>query len=70
VLPASSGPDDFTWTVEGVGDTSAVVLLKAGGKPSKVTLDGAAVDDVKYADGLLWVRFKNEARARQLTLRF
>jgi len=70
VLPLQTAADEFSWTVEGVANTPAVVLLKASGTPAKVTLDGAAVSDFRYADGLLWIRFDNEARPRQLTLKF
>lgn len=61
-VPGASGE----WTVEGVGGTPAVVLLRAP-LPTRVTLDGQAVD-FRHEDGLLWVRFANEPRPRVLRL--
>jgi hypothetical protein len=71
-LPAKAGADELILTVEGVGQTEAVVLLSAKKAPKSVTLDGAPVTAVEHSakDGLLWVRFPNEARPRTLTLKF
>lgn len=65
-----STTNNCTWTVEGVADTPAVVLFKLNQPPAKVLLDGAEVTDTHFADGLLWVKFPNEARPRELTLKY
>ena len=59
-------------TVEGVGNTPAIVLLHAPEPPREVTLAGQEVKDFEYsvAERLLWIRFPNEARPRELALRF
>jgi hypothetical protein len=63
-LPVVGQPG--AWTVEGVGDTPAVLLL--AGTAKEVTLDGEAVD-FESAEGLTWVRFPNEPRPRVLRVR-
>jgi hypothetical protein len=58
--------------VEGVARTPAVVLLRAPRAPRSVTLDGQAVQNIEYsaAAQLLWVRFANESKPRELAVRF
>ncbi len=58
------------WTVEGVGETPGVVLISSAKAPRTVRLDGKTLDSFTYddADGLITVRFPNEARARELSL--
>jgi hypothetical protein len=67
-MPAPAGRLEFT--VEGVGDTPAVVLLAAKHPPGAVTLAGQRVDAVEYskADGLVWLRFTNAASPRVLSV--
>lgn len=62
----------FTFTVEGVARTPAVVLIQTPTAPRSVTLQNQPVEQVRYsaADGLLWIRFANESRPRTLTLQF
>ncbi len=59
-----------SWTVEGVGDTQAIVLISTGESPTSITLDGAPVKDFTHSAGLLRIRFPNEPRPRVLTLEF
>jgi hypothetical protein len=58
--------------VEGVGETPCVLLLDSPRAPSAVTLDGKALQSFEYSapDHLLWIKFENEARPRELTLKF
>jgi hypothetical protein len=47
-----------------------VVLVRAPGKPRDVTLAGQPLTSFVYSakDGLLWLRFANEARMRELAV--
>jgi hypothetical protein len=58
--------------VEGVVNTPGVVLLRAADAPRFVTLAGRPLESVDYSpeDRLLWIRFTNEARPRELTIGF
>jgi hypothetical protein len=58
--------------VEGVADTPSVVLVRAAKSPQNVTLAGQPLKDYEYsaADRLLWIRFANEARPRELRIEF
>jgi len=59
-----------TWTVEGVGDTEATVLVACTKAPKRVTLNGQPLDTFEYdaADKLLRIHFGNEAFPRKLTI--
>jgi hypothetical protein len=71
-LPIKSPADSPTYWVEGAAQTPAIMLLHCAAAPRSVTLDGQPVADVKFSapDHLLWLRFPNEARPRQLAIRF
>ena len=71
-LPGKHTAHSFSLTVEGVTNTPAVVLLRVPDAPRSVTLAGQPLEDFKYAaEGrLLWVRFPNEARPRELAIEF
>ena len=58
--------------VEGVINTPAVVLLRASAAPRSVTLAGQPLENFQYdpEDRLLWLRFTNEAKARELAVEF
>ncbi len=62
----------LSYAVEGVAQTPAVMLLRAERPPTSITLDGQAVERFNFSkqDGLLWIRFTNEARPRSLTVNF
>ena len=62
----------MTWTVEGVGDTPALVLVASDKPPRTVELSSHVPVTHSYnlAEGLLYVRFTNEARPRELTIEF
>ena len=71
-LPAGHSARHPSWTVEGVADTPAVVLLRVPRQPHRVTLAGEPISECEYsaADHLLWVRFTNRAEPRELALAF
>jgi len=71
-LPARSGVGSFSLTVEGVANTAAVVLLHLPKAPRSVALAGQPLESFEYSqrDRLLWIRFNNEARPRELQVRF
>lgn len=69
-LPSKHGKAQLAWTVEGVGNTPAIVLIASPEPPKSITLDGTAVTDFTHADGLLHIRFPNEARPRELSVEF
>jgi hypothetical protein len=61
-----------TYVVEGIANTQAVVLLRADKKPARVTLSGQEISTVEFsdADKLLWIKFQNEAKPRELSIAF
>ena len=71
-LTTESKENLISTVVEGVGDTPALVLLRASKAPRAITLDNETVKDFDYsaADKLLRVRFHNEARPRTLSIQF
>ncbi len=62
----------LTLTVEGVAATEAVVLVRVPIAPRAVTLAGKPLKTIEHsaADQLLWIRFQNEARPRELQIEF
>jgi hypothetical protein len=58
--------DEHAWegVVEGIADTPCVLVLRAPGIPASVTVNGKAIIDVKYHEGLVWLRFPNSAKAQ------
>ena len=62
----------LAWTVEGVGDTPAILLLSSPKAPRSIQLDQKPLDSFAYdaAEGLLYVRFPNEARPQVLNVEF
>ena len=70
----TTGADDrsLSLAVEGVADTPAVVLVHAPQPPQNITLAGEPLKAFEYsaADRLLWIRFANESRARELRVAF
>jgi hypothetical protein len=71
-LPSKRGARSLSMTVEGVVNTSAVLLLRLPKAPRSVTLAGQPLEGFEYtAEGrLLWVRFANEVRPRELAIEF
>ena len=71
-LPTKQGEHSLSIAVEGVINTPAVVLLRAATAPRSVKLGGQALENFQYdPEGkLLWLRFTNEAKARELAVEF
>lgn len=71
-LPKTPKTTQLVLTVEGVGNTPAIVLLHAPRPPRAITLAGQAVKDFEYSatEKLLWLRFPNETRPRELEVQF
>jgi hypothetical protein len=71
-LPTRQGATRLVLTVEGVGNTSAIVLLHAPKPPRAITLGGQPLPDFEYlaSEKLLWLRFPNETLPRELEIRF
>jgi hypothetical protein len=62
----------MAWAIEGVTGTDAVVLLHAPKAPRGVTLAGRGWGKYEYSarERLLWVRFPNECRPREVEVEF
>lgn len=62
----------ISFTVEGVGKTSAVVLLRVAKPPRSINIAGQPVGKCHYSanDGLLWITFGNESSPQQLSVNF
>jgi hypothetical protein len=71
-LPAGEKGHTRSWTVEGVGNTPAILLFSAKRAPRSVTLDGQPLTTLAFEEkeGLLRVRFPNEATPRTLRIEF
>ena len=71
-LPAKRDDGKLAWTVEGVGETPAIILFSATKPPRSIQLDQQKLDSSTHdaAEGLLYVRFPNEARPRNLVVEF
>jgi hypothetical protein len=71
-LPGKCGAHSLSMTVEGVVNTPAVLLLRVPTAPRSVTLADQPLTGFHYSaeDQLLWIRFSNEARPRELTVVF
>jgi hypothetical protein len=73
VLPATASAGRLALTVEGVGHTPAVVLMRMPGTgPRSVTLAGEPLKDFQYSptEHLLWIRFENESKPRELAVEY
>ena len=71
-LPHSVENSSFTMTVEGVAGTPAIVLLSSPKPPRSVTLASEPLSAYTYsaADQLLWIRFTNQAKPRELDVKY
>lgn len=71
-LPVKPDAHSLSLAVEGVTHTPAIVLLRAPNAPRSITLAGQPLESFEYSqkEGLLWIRFPNEARPRELAVRF
>ena len=71
-LPAKQSDGKLAWTVEGVGDTSAILLISTAKPPRAIQLEKRLLNSFTYdsTEGLLHIRFSNEARPRELVVEF
>lgn len=71
-LPIGTSSSSVKLAVEGVGGTPAIVLMQARSKPASIALDGESIKSFEFSaeERLLWIRFGNEPRPRELTVRF
>jgi hypothetical protein len=62
----------ITWTVEGVGDTPALLLISSTNSPRSVQLDQQPLGTYAFneAEGLLSIRFMNQSQPRDLVIEF
>jgi hypothetical protein len=63
---------ELSLRVEGVAQTPGIVLLRAPKPPRSVSLSGQPIAKFEYSakDRLLWIRFLNESRPRELNVTF
>jgi hypothetical protein len=71
-MPGEQAAHQVTFTVEGVGETSAIVLLESSKAPTGVTLDGKSLSTFEYSakERLLWIQFDNDTAPRQLAVQY
>ena len=71
-LPVKQDAHSLALVVEGIGGTPALVLLHAPDAPRAVTLAGQPLGQYQYdaSERLLWIRFPNESRPRELAIEF
>lgn len=73
VVEGNRRGEDRSYFVEGVGGTPAVILLRlAPGAHPSVGLAGGTITNLDFnsAEHLAWVRFTNESKPRELSVRF
>jgi hypothetical protein len=71
-LLAHQTSDKISFTVEGVGETPAILLLESIKAPRSVTLDGKDLATYEYSakDHLLWIHFENDVVPRELAVQY
>jgi hypothetical protein len=71
-VPQKQGADAISVLVEGVANTPGATLFRASRAPISVQVAGKTLDTFRYdgEQGLLWVRFTNEAAPRELSVQF
>jgi len=62
----------ISFTVEGVGDTPAIMLLESAHAPAGVRLDGKPLTTFEYSarEQLLWIHFQNDVVAREVAVQY
>jgi hypothetical protein len=71
-LPVKQSDGKPAWTVEGVGNTSSLLLFSNAKTSRTIQLEQHLLDSCTYdaTEGLRRVRFANEARLRGLVMEF
>ena len=64
--------NEISYTVKGVGETPAIMLLESPKAPKEIKLDGQDVKDFTYSkeEKLLWVHFDNTSDNQNLVINF
>ena len=72
VVSGLTGRGEFHCTVEGIAETPGIVLLRLPAKPLSAELDSQALEVSRFdpATGLAWFKFSNQARPRELLVRY
>jgi hypothetical protein len=72
VIPGKRTEKSISMTVDGIVETSAVILFRTGRAPTSVELNGKPVETTQYSkvQKLLWIRFPNEPGQRELIINF
>ncbi len=62
----------ISFTVEGVGDTPAILLLESTQAPRGVSLDGKPLTTFAYSakEQLLWIHFQNDVVPREIAVQY
>ena len=71
-LPMQNTDKQISFTVEGIEQTPAIMLLESPKPPQSVTLAGEKLTTFEYsaAQQLLWIRFENTSSPRELAVEF
>jgi hypothetical protein len=71
-FPKKQTRDQISFTVEGVGQTPAIMLLGSIKAPGAVTLDGKNLTAFEYSarEQLLWIHFENSVIPRELAVQY
>ena len=71
-VPGTEMSRQLNYTVEGVAETPAIMLIESSKAPKAITLAGQSLTTFEYSDKehLLWVHFENTAAPRELTVQF
>ena len=71
-LPIKRDDGKAAWTVEGIGDTPAILLIATARPPRSILLEDQSIESFTYdaEEGLLRVRFPNESRPRTISVEF
>jgi hypothetical protein len=69
---AKRSAHEIAFSVNGVGNTSANMLLRLAKQPASISLDGKNLQDFTYSaeEKLLWIRFPNNAQIQNLAAYF
>ncbi len=63
---------NISFTIEGIEQTQAIMLLESAKPPQSVMLDGKKLATFEYSakEKLLWIHFENEVTPRELNISF
>jgi hypothetical protein len=72
VMSSEFTPDQWRASVEGIANTPGILLVRVPSTPLAAKLDGQVLPLSRYDpdEQLLWLKFPNEARAREMIVTF